>query len=169
MNNKNDHKTSLRESIYLLVIVVLAITLCFTFLKLLNQDQLTQESINYATISITPTQSLMAQSDTESAIKSATDTPSPFNIIPIATIGVTQIPVDVPSQLSFSDKYLYVDVNATFTLGVDNPAIGYINLDDPQDNGMNNSDIEIRLEKDKINSFILKPVNGAKDYIPDEA
>lgn len=81
---------------------------------------------------------------------------------PVPTIGTTQGPV-VVSTINPSDEiYLYKDVKVTFLMGTDDPAIGYINLDDISDNGMGNSDIEIL---SATGNTVLYPTNNAKDYV----
>ncbi len=101
---------------------------------------------------------------------SPTRTPGMFNMVPIATVAVTQIPIQITSPLTSPGDYLYKDVVVLLTFKVLNSDISksYLNLDDLTENTTQNSDIEVDVDFDKMTTFSIIPVNEATDFVPRE-
>ena len=88
-----------------------------------------------------------------------------FTSLPIVTIGVTQIPVELSTKTKEDGDYLYKNVIVTLRVDSTNDeAISYINLDNLNDNGMLNSDVEWYVGQGKITAYFFFPTNNAKIY-----
>lgn len=177
MNMKNNFSTSkaLATGGILILFSMLAITSCRAAITkellptnpLSDQVQPSTESSllsDAGTITITPSPS------PDVTELSPTRTPGMFNMVPIATVAVTQIPIQITSPLTSPGDYLYKDVVVLLTFKVLNSDISksYLNLDDLNENTTQNSDIEVDVDFDKMTTFSIIPVNEATDFVPRE-
>jgi hypothetical protein len=80
------------------------------------------------------------------------------------SIDVTQGPVIISMISPESEEYLYKDAVVTITLGNEQEAIAYLNLDDLSENGKKNSDVEILNTSGSMTFYHLFPINNASYF-----
>jgi hypothetical protein len=85
------------------------------------------------------------------------------------TIDVTQGPVTISIENSEGNIYLYKDAVVTVRLGNGSDVFAYLNLDDLNHNGMNNSDIKIEMTTGSMQFYQLYPINNSGYYFSGES
>jgi len=132
----------------------------FTTAKSTELDGIhTNETKNLPTYTSTPSQTLVIPTKTMDPIYDLQK-----------TIDVTQESPNFVSTPNPEDsKYLYKSTIVSLKLVDQFDAIGYLNLDNLDDNSKTNSDIEIERTIGNLSTYSLYPINGAYDYYSNES